>query len=80
MSNTPHTLADEFPGQMDAIHKLKVSSVAFARLLEEYDAVNDKVHLAETKIQPIDDLIETDLRKRRLQLKDEIAKALTDVS
>ncbi|CAM5767525.1 YdcH family protein [Bosea minatitlanensis] len=80
MSNTPHTLADEFPGQMDAIHKLKVSNAEFARLLEQYDQVNDQVHLAETKIEPIDDLSEVELRKRRLQIKDEIARALADAS
>lgn len=80
MSNTPHTLADEFPGQMDAIHKLKVSNAEFARLLEQYDQVNDQVHLAETKIEPIDDLGEVELRKRRLQIKDEIARALADAS
>lgn len=80
MSNTPHTLADEFPGQMDAIHKLKASNAAFAKLLEQYDEVNDKVHLAETKIEPIDELSEVDLRKRRLQIKDEIAQALSDAS
>lgn len=80
MSNTPHTLADEFPGQMDAIHKLKVSNAEFAKLLEQYDQVNDQVHLAETKIEPIEDLSEVELRKRRLQIKDEIAKALADAS
>ncbi|WP_353187397.1 YdcH family protein [Bosea sp. (in: a-proteobacteria)] len=78
MSNTPHTLADEFPGQMDAIHKLKVSNAEFAKLLEQYDRVNDQVHLAETKIEPIEDLSEVELRKRRLQIKDEIARALAD--
>lgn len=77
MSNTPHTLAEEFPGQMDAIHKLKVSDPHFAKLLEAYDAVNDEIHRAETKIAPIDQLAENDLRKRRLQIKDAIAEALS---
>lgn len=80
MSNTPHTLADEFSGQMDEIHKLKASNPAFAKLLEQYDEVNDKVHLAETNLKPTEQLDEVNLRKRRLQIKDEIAKALSDVS
>lgn len=42
MSNTPHTLGDEFPDQMDAIHALKAKSPEFAHVLTEYDAVNDK--------------------------------------
>jgi len=76
MSNTPHTLSEEFPGQMDKIHQLKVSDAAFARLLAEYDEVNDQVHLAETRVKPVDSLTEVDLRKRRLELKDAIARAI----
>jgi uncharacterized protein YdcH (DUF465 family) len=77
MSNTPHTLGDEFPDQMEVIHNLKVSDPAFARLLEEYDDVNDQIHLAETKVKPVDQLHEVQLRKRRLQIKDAIAEALS---
>ena len=76
MSNTPHTLAEEFPEQIELIHKLKVSDARFARLLEEYDEVNDEVHLAETNVRPMDQFEEEKLRKRRLQIKDAIAKAL----
>lgn len=77
MSNTPHTLAEEFPGQAEAIHKLKVSDERFAKLLEEYDAVNDQIHLAETNVKPVDQLTEVELRKRRLEIKDAIAQALS---
>jgi hypothetical protein len=76
MSNTPHTLAEEFPGQAEIIHKLKLSDAHFARLLKDYDDVNDQIHRAETKIAPVDSLVESDLRKRRLQLKDAITKVL----
>lgn len=77
MSNTPHTLAEEFLGQADEIHRLKVSDAAFARLLEEYDDVNDQIHLAETNVKPVDHLHEVELRKRRLRIKDAIAAALS---
>lgn len=76
MSNTPHTLGEEFPGQMDRIHALKVSDAGFARLLAEYDEVNDAVHLAETNVQPTGQDHETALRRRRLSIKDRIAAAL----
>jgi uncharacterized protein len=76
LSNTLHTLSDEFPGQMDKIHKLKISDAHFARILKEYDEVNDQVHRVETNIEPVEQLVEVDLRKRRLRLKDEIAKYL----
>ncbi|WP_199503546.1 YdcH family protein [Qipengyuania sp. YIM B01966] len=78
MSNTPHTLGDEFPGQMDQIHALKVSNARFAKLLLEYDAVNDEIHRAETNIAPVSQDQETELRKQRLAIKDEIVQALAE--
>jgi hypothetical protein len=77
MSNTPHTLAEEFPDKVDVIHKLKISDPHFAKLLKEYDDVNDQVHLAETNVQPTGQFEEEKLRKRRLQIKDAIAEALS---
>jgi uncharacterized protein YdcH (DUF465 family) len=76
LSNTPHTLSEEFPGQMDRIYQLKISDAHFARLLSEYDEVNDRVHRAESNIEPVEQLVEVDLRKRRLRLKDDIAAYL----
>lgn len=77
MSNTPHTLGEEFPGQIDAIHALKTKDPHFARILEEYDVVNDSIHRAETRIEPVSEEAESTLRKRRLALKDQIAAALS---
>lgn len=77
MSNTPHTLADEFPGQEEAIHKLKMADPKFAQLLKDYDDVNDEVHRAETNVAPVDQATEVELRKRRLHIKDAIAQALS---
>ncbi len=77
MSNTPHTLAEEFPGQMEAIHQLKVSNPEFAGLLKAYDEVNDQIHLAETNVKPLEHAFEIKLRKRRLSIKDAIAAALS---
>jgi len=78
MSNTPHTLGDEFPDQMDQIHALKVSNTRFAKLLLDYDAVNDEIHRAEANIAPVSQDHETELRKQRLALKDQIAQALAE--
>ena len=76
MSNTPHTLGEEFPGKLDAIHALKATDARFARVLDEYDEVNDQIHRAETRIDTVSEEAETALRKRRLALKDAIAQAL----
>lgn len=76
MSNTPHTLGEEFPDQLDAIHALKVSDARFAKVLEEYDDVNDQIHRSETRVDMLSEEAESALRRRRLALKDAIAQAL----
>lgn len=76
MSNTPHTLSEEFPGQLEAIHALKAKDGRFAKVLEEYDAVNDRIHRAETRVDTLSEEAETVLRRQRLALKDAIAAAL----
>lgn len=77
MSNTPHTLGEEFSDQMDKLRTLKASDPHFAQLLVEYDEVNDKIHVAEINVQPASQDHETELRKRRLAIKDQIATALS---
>ncbi|MFE3836347.1 YdcH family protein [Pseudogemmobacter sonorensis] len=72
MSNTPHTLQEEFPGEADAITALKTSNARFAKLLEEYDEVNDKVHRAESRIDAVSNEHEEGLRRQRSRLKDQI--------
>lgn len=76
MSNTPHTLSEEFPGQLEAIHALKAADPSFARLLRDYDHVNDQVHRAETRLDAVSEDAEHALRKRRMSIKDAIASAL----
>ena len=76
MSNTPHTLGDEFPDQMDAIHALKAKSPEFAHVLTEYDAVNVKIHRSYTRLDAISEAAEADLRRQRLMLKDKIVASL----
>ncbi len=78
MSNTPHTLAEEFPFEIEKLRALKVENAHFHKLLEQYDAINDRVHRAETRVEPMDSLAETALRKERSAVKDEIAKMLAE--
>ena len=72
MSHVPHELAEEFPEQIDRMHELKQSDAHFAKLFDEYHELNRAVHRAETNIEPLSDLAEIDLRKKRAHLKDEI--------
>lgn len=76
MSHVPHELAEDFPGQEDKIHALKTSNAHFARLMEEYHDINRGVHRAETNVEPVEQLAETEMRKKRMALKDEIARML----
>lgn len=78
MSNTPHTLQDEFPGAADKISALKGTDAHFARLLEQYDEVNDQVHRAESRVDTVTQERETALRRERSHLKDQIARALAE--
>jgi hypothetical protein len=72
MSNTPHELAEEFPQYVTQMHHLKETDGHFARLFETYHELNRKIHRAETDIEPADDFSVVDMRKKRMQLKDEI--------
>jgi uncharacterized protein YdcH (DUF465 family) len=76
MSHTPHELAEEFPQHVDRIHDLKLADAHFARLFESYHEVNRAIHRAETRVEPLSESAEADLRRRRLALKDEIARIL----
>lgn len=72
MTHTPHELAADFPEFADRIHELKEADAHFARLMEEYHEINREVHRAETNVEPISDEAETELRKKRAALKDEL--------
>tara|TARA_R110000803_G_scaffold69785_3_gene132241 strand:- start:2679 stop:2915 length:237 start_codon:yes stop_codon:yes gene_type:complete len=72
MSHTPHELAAEFPEAVDKIHDLKTSNPHFARLADEYHDVNRHIHRHESGVQPASETHETELRKRRIVLKDEL--------
>lgn len=72
MSHTPHELAEDFPGHVDAIHALRAENAHFAKLTEAYHQINRSVHRAETNVEPMNSLAETQLRKERAALKDEI--------
>lgn len=72
MSNTPHTLHDEFPDHAQKISAMKASSPHFAQLLAEYAAVNDKIHRSETRLDLLTEEEEEALRRQRVHLKDHI--------
>ena len=80
MSHTPHELAEEFPEYVAKMHELKSSDAHFARLADEYHDINRAVHRAETNVEPVEELAEVDMRKKRAALKDEIYGILSKAS
>lgn len=72
MSHVPHELAEEFPEHAEKMSALKQTDAHFARLSEEYHDVNRRIHRAETRVEPMEDLAEEDLRKQRAGLKDQL--------
>ncbi len=78
MSHTPHELAEEFPDKVELMSTLKQSDAHFARLADEYHEINRAVHRAETNVEPMEELAEVDLRKKRAHLKDEIWSILSN--
>ena len=67
-----HDLLHEFPEHKEAIHELKVSNNHFRRLFDEYHASDHEIHRIETGAENTDDNTLTELRKKRLMLKDEL--------
>lgn len=80
MSHTPHELAEEFPEFVEKMSALKVSDAHFAKLAEAYHDLNRAVHRAETNVEPLEQLAEAELRKKRSALKDEIYAYLKDAA
>lgn len=80
MSHTPHELAEEFPEYAAKMSELKSSDAHFARLAEEYHELNRAVHRAETNVEPVEELAEVEMRKKRAALKDEIYGILSKAS
>lgn len=76
MSHTPHELAEEFPQNEVLLRELKAKDPHFSRLADEYHEVNRQIHRHESRVEPVSDFVEEELRKKRLSLKDEIASLL----
>jgi uncharacterized protein len=77
MTHVPHQLSEEFPDKADRIAEMEQTNAHFARLSREYDEVNRIIHKAETNVAPMEDLAESDMRKKRGALRDEIYRMLT---
>ena len=76
MSHVPHELHEEFPGDIQRIHDLKISNAHFAKIADRYHALNRDIHRVEAGVQAMSDESLETLKKQRLMLKDEVASML----
>ena len=67
-----HPLITEFPEHREAIHDLKTANAHFRRLFDEYHRVDREVVRIVGEIEPASDSVTEGLKKRRLQLKDDL--------
>lgn len=75
-----HDLHHEFPEFNDRIHELKMNNHHFARLFEEYHAINREILRIEEGVENTNDEYLEDLKKERLSHKDQLYKMLTDAA
>jgi uncharacterized protein YdcH (DUF465 family) len=76
MSVEHHPLISEFPEYRERIHMLKVEDAHFRKLFEAYGEVDKTVYRMDENIEPASDETMETLKRRRLQLKDELLALL----
>jgi hypothetical protein len=67
-----HDVLHEFPELEGKIDEMRANNEAFARLMDEYDALDAKVRKLEELGTPVADETIEDLKKERLMLKDRL--------
>jgi uncharacterized protein YdcH (DUF465 family) len=75
-----HDLQHEFPELHDKIHELKTSNHHFRKLFDEYHDINNSIHSIESGAQQVKDEVLNEFRMKRVHLKDELYKMLTEAN
>ncbi len=73
-----HPLITEFPDHRETLRLLKESNAHFHKLMESYEEVDKEIYRIEEGIETPEDSVLTALKKRRLELKDEISAMLRE--
>lgn len=76
MSTEHHPLIKDFPELRERIHALK-SDAHFSRLEKQYEDLDKAIVRLENGIEHASDLDLENLKRQRVQLKDELYKLLT---
>lgn len=80
MSVVHHDLVHEFPQLKGRIHDLKLSDSHFRRLFEEYHTLTRNIEKMEDEVTPVSTVVEEEHKVRRVYLKDELYRMLTEAA
>jgi uncharacterized protein len=67
-----HDLMHEFPELKERIAALRANHPEFARLMDEYDALDEQILRMEQRVEPTSNDHEEELKKKRVHLKDQL--------
>ena len=67
-----HDRIHEFPEYKEKIHDLKLNNTHFKSLFDEYHTLDHDIHRIESGAEPTSDDVLTELRKKRVHLKDSL--------
>jgi uncharacterized protein len=67
-----HDILHEFPELKEIVHELKINDGHFRKIFDEYHEVDHEIHSIETGASVVSDDYLTELRKKRVYLKDSI--------
>jgi len=67
-----HSIHHEFPDYHDLIDSLMKEDFHFKKLADEYNQLDKDIRVIEMNGAPIEDLTFEQMKKRRIQLKDEV--------
>lgn len=75
-----HPLVHDFPEQRNELQRLRQQDALFARLAEEYEALDKRICRIEDGIEMLDDVSLSALKLNRVALKDDLARQLKRAS
>ena len=78
MSLEKHDLIHEMPESKEVIHLLKTSNNHFAKLFDQYHEADHAVHRVESGAENTSDEHLENLKKQRLNLKDQLTGMIRD--
>lgn len=67
-----HDILHEFPELKEKVHELKMSNHHFRKIFDEYHELDHEIHSIESGAVVVSDDHLTELRKKRVHLKDSI--------